>query len=228
MNKVAIIFGGTGGIGQATCSEFKKAGITVYLTTHKHGKNSTHTIFCDVTKNKDIRNLISYVLKKESTIDIVINSVTPPLKLKTIEDLSIKEFKQDIDTILIGGININKAVIKLMKAKHSGTIINILSSSVLGDAPARMATYVSAKYGLLGFTKSLAKELTPYNISVFGISPSYVETDLIKVFPEKLLDMVSHKRKSGRLIQPKEVANVILDIVQNSGKYKSGDNIQMT
>lgn len=229
MNKIALIFGGSGGIGQAICTVFKNNGITVYLTSHQNKlKNQNPNIFhCDVTKNKDIKYVISYIKKKEGRIDIVINSVTPPLKLKTIENLSGQEFKEDIDTILIGGININKAVIPIMKTNSSGTIINILSALVLGSVSTRMSSYISAKYGLAGFTKCLALELLPFNISVFGISPSFVETNLIKAFPEKFIEMERNERKSGEFIHPVEVAKVILDIVQNPVKFKTGENIEI-
>lgn len=229
MNKIALIFGGSGGIGQSICSEFEKKGITVYLTSYQRieRKQNPHILHCDVTKNKDIKNVISYILSRETRIDIVINSVTPQLKLKTIENLSIQEFKEDIETILVGGINIDKAVIPIMKAAQSGIIINILSTVVLGNVSSRMSSYISAKYGLAGFTKCLALELIPYNISVFGISPSFVETNLIKVFPDKLLEMERNRRKNGKLIHPVEVAKVVLDIVQNLQKYKTGENIEI-
>lgn len=229
MNQVALIFGGSGGIGQAICSVFQKKGITVYLTSYKKiaENQNPRILYCDITKNKDIKNVISYILRRETRIDIVINSITPPLKLKTIESLSIKEFKEDIDTILVGGINIAKAIIPVMKLNRSGIIINILSTVVFGNISTRMSSYISAKYGLLGFTKCLAIELKPFNISVFGVSPSFVETSLIKAFPDKLIEMERSKRKGGKLIHPVEVANIVLDIVQNSQKYKSGENIEI-
>ena len=229
MSKIALIFGGSGGIGQAICSVFEKKGVTVYLTSyHRIEKNQNpHILHCDVTKNKDIKNVISFILRRETGIDIVINSVTPPLKLKTIEDLSTQEFKEDIDTILVGGINIAKAIVPIMKVNGGGMIINILSALVLGNVSARMSSYISAKYGLLGFTKCLALELMPFNISVLGISPSFVETSLIKAFPDKLIELERNKRKGGKLIHPVEVATVVLDIAQNPQKYKTGENIEM-
>lgn len=229
MSRIALIFGGSGGIGKAICSALGKKGITVYLTSYqKIVKNQNPNILhCDIAKNKDIKNVISYILRKEKRIDIVINSVTPSLKLKTIEGLSRKEFKEDIDTILVGGINIAKAIIAVMKPRGSGIIINILSTVVFGNISTRMSSYISAKYGLLGFTKCLALELKPFNISVFGVSPSFVETSLIKAFPGKLIEMERNKRKDGKLIHPVEVANLILDIAQNPQKYQSGENIEI-
>ena len=229
MKEVALIFGGSGGIGQAICSVFEKKGITVYSTSYQsiEKEQDPYIIHGDVKKNKDIKNVISYILGRETRIDIIINSITPLLKLKTIEELSGQEFKEDIDTILVGGINIAKAIIPVMKAKRSGVIINILSALVIGNISTRMSSYISAKYGLLGFTKCLALELAPFNISVFGASPSFVETNLIKAFPDKLIEMERNKRKGGKLIHPVEVAKVVLDIAQNPQKYKSGENIEL-
>lgn len=229
MSKIALIFGGSGGIGQAICAEFRKRKVTVYWTSYQRTKKNKnpYILHCDVTKNKEIKNVISYVLKKERRIDIVINSVTPPLKLKTIENLSKQEFKEDIDTILVGGINIAKAIIPIMKAKRSGIMVNILSILVLGGASVRMSSYISAKYGLFGFTKCLALELTPFNIFVFGVSPSFVKTNLIKVFPNKLFEIEKKKRKNEKLIHPVEVAKVVLDMTQNPQRYKTGENIEI-
>src|SRR3989338_2229404 len=181
MNKIALIFGGSGGIGQFICSELEKKGIIVYSTSYqsKQASQNEHILTFDVSKNKDIKRVVSYILRMQTKIDIVINSVTPPLKLKTIENLSVEEFRQDIDAILLGGINIAQAIIPIMKIQKQGMIINILSLLVKGDVSTRLSSYISAKYGLLGFTKCLAKELKPFNIAVFGISPSFVETNLI-------------------------------------------------
>lgn len=229
MSKIALIFGGSGGIGQAICSELEKKGIIVYSTSYqsKQASQNESILSCDISKNKDIKRVVSYILKMETKIDIVINSVTPPLKLKTIENLSAEEFRQDIDTILLGGINIAQAIIPIMKTQKQGMIINILSLLVKGDVSTRMSSYTSAKYGLLGFTKCLAKELMPFNIAVFGISPSFVETNLIKAFPDKLIEMEKNKRWDRKLIQPIEVAQVIIDLIQNPQKYKSGENLEV-
>lgn len=229
MSKIALIFGGSGGIGQAICSELEKKGTVVYSTSYqsKQASQNQRILPCDVRKNKDIKRVVSYILKMESKIDIVINSVTPPLKLKTIENLSVKEFRQDIDTILLGGISIAQAIIPIMKTQKQGIIINVLSLLVKGDVSTRLSSYISAKYGLLGFTKCLAKELMPFNIAVFGISPSFVETNLIKAFPDKLIEIEKNKRRDRKLTQPIEVARVILDLIQNPQKYKSGENLEV-
>ncbi len=229
MSKIALIFGGSGGIGQAICSELEKKGIIVYSTSYqsKQASQNERILPCDVTKFKDIKRVVSYILKMETKIDIVINSVTPPLKLKTIENLSVEEFRQDIETILLGGINIAQAIIPIMKTQKQGVIINILSLLVKEDVSTRLSSYTSAKYGLLGFTKCLAKELMPFNIAVFGISPSFVETNLIKAFPDKLIEIEKNKRRDRKLTQPIEVAQVILDLIQNPQKYKSGENLEV-
>mgnify|MGYP001575590494 CR=1 FL=1 len=229
MSKIALIFGGSGGIGQAICSELEKKGIIVYSTSYqsKQASQNERILPCDVTKFKDIKRVVSYILKMETKIDIVINSVTPPLKLKTIENLSVEEFRQDIETILLGGINIAQAIIPIMKTQKQGVIINILSLLVKEDVSTRLSSYTSAKYGLLGFTKCLAKELMPFNIAVFGISPSFVETNLIKAFPDKLIEIEKNKRRDRKLTQPIEVAQVILDLIRNPQKYKSGENLDV-
>lgn len=124
----------------------------------------------------------------------------------------------------MGAVNLYKQIVPFMKKAKSGTIINLLTATI-SNPPTRMSSYISAKSGLLGLTKSLSVELKPFNINVLGISPSFVETDLIKVFPEKLIELEREKQSGKKLIQPEDISELILDIINRPGKYASGTNI---
>src|SRR3989344_3511652 len=217
MNKVALIIGGTGGIGSAIVSSLSKNGIIVYATYLKNKEKADkfkqlencEFMQCDIRKEADVTKIIEYIINNNSKIDIVINATTTRLKLRPFEQLSHQEFIDDMEVILLGVVNLFRRVIPLMKQNKCGTIINLLTATI-NNPVTRMSSYITAKSGLIGLTKSLSVELKPFNINVYGISPSFVETDLIKAFPEKLLELEREK---------------ILDIIHKPEKYFSGTNI---
>lgn len=232
MNKIALIIGGTGGIGSAIAKLLSKNNIKVYATYYhydnrvkkvKQSKN-LKLIQCDITKAGGIEKAINRIIDNDSKIDILINAAASRLKLKPFEKLTYDEFFEDIQTMLLGAVSLFKHIIPLMKKNKSGLIINFLTAAI-NNPPIRMSSYVTAKYGLLGLIKSLNAEIQPFNINIYGISPSFVETDLIKNFPEKLLEIEREKQPDKKFIEPEDLAKLVLDIVNQTGKYISGKNI---
>lgn len=232
MSKVALIIGGTGGIGSAIVSSLSKDGIIVYATYCKHKEKADKIkqlencefIQCDIREEADVAKAIEYIISNESKIDVVINAVTSRLKLKLFEQLSHQEFIEDIEVILLGAVNLFRHIVPLMKQNKCGTIINLLTETV-NNPVTRLSSYITAKSGVLGLTKSLSVELEPFNINIYGISPSFVETDLIKVFPGKLLELEREKLLDKKFLQPKDIAELILDITHKPEKYSSGTDI---
>lgn len=229
--KIALIVGGTGGIGQAISRSFVKNGIKVYATyLHNFDKAKkvlpkSQILKCDIRKKNDVKKAINYIIKKESRIDVVVNAVTSKLKLKTFEQLTSAEFLEDIQVILLGSINIYRYVVPIMKRHRSGTMITLLTSTIFDNPPIRMSSYVTAKFGLLGLTKSLAVELDRFNIRVIGIAPSFVQTGLLDAFPEKLIELEKEKQPDKKFIQPEDIAKLSLSVVENNMKYINGENI---
>jgi len=231
MNKNALIIGGTGGIGSAITRLFVKNGIKVYATHYGDKEEKIHALLdkcqvmeCDIRKEGDVKKVIDHILDNDSKLDIVINLATSKLKLKPFEQLTHEEFFEDIDVMVMGSVNLYKHVAPVMKKNKTGTIINFLTATVT-DPPARISSYVTAKSGLLGLTKSLSVELNPFDILVLGISPSFVETDLIKAFPPKLLEIEREKQPDGKFIQPEDIAEIMVNVVNEPKKYPSGTNI---
>lgn len=233
-NIVALIIGGTGGIGSAIAKLFSEHDVNLFLTYFKnHEKslklkgclNNCEILHCDITKKESVNKVVEDILQRNSKIDVVVNCVTSNLKLRSFDRLSTEEFISDIQVILLGSVNIYKAVVPLMKKNKSGLIINLLTSAIVDSPPSRMSSYVMAKSGLLGLTKSLAVELAQFNVKAVGISPAFVETELIRAFPSKLLEIESEKQPDKRLLQPEDIAKVAWNIVRNSHKYPNGGNI---
>jgi len=232
MDKIALIIGGTGGIGSAIVSSLSKDGMIVYATYYENREKAEKTkqlencqfLQCDIRKEADVTKVIKYIINNESKIDIVINAATSRLKLKPFEQLYHQEFIEDIEVILLGAINLFRHIVPLMKQNKCGTIINLLTATI-SNPVTRLSSYITAKSGLLGLTKSLSVELKPFNINIYGISPSFVETDLIKAFPEKLLELEREKSLDKKFIQPRDIAELTLDIIHKPEKYFSGANI---
>jgi len=234
MAKVALIIGGTGGIGYAISELFSKQSTKVYLTYVKNYKKAqkikktlsiSEVLHCDITIEESVKKVIERILQKESNIDIVVNCTTSKLKLKPFDSLTVEEFYDDIQVILRGSVNICKCIIPLMKKNKSGVIINLLTSAIIDTPPSRMSSYVTAKYGLLGLTKCLAVELERFNVRIVGLSPAFVETELINGFPIKLLEIEREKQSDKRLLQPVDIAKVAWGIVNGANNFPNGSNI---
>ncbi len=232
VNKIALIIGGTGGIGSAIAKLLSKNNIKVYATYYHYNERvekikqseNFKLIQCDIRKDGSIEKAINQIIDNDSKIDILINTATSRLKLKPFEKLTYDEFFEDIQIMLLGTINLFKRIIPLMKKNKSGIIISFLTAAI-NNPPIRMSSYITAKYGLLGLIKSLGAEIKPFNINIYGISPSFVETDLIKAFPKKLLEIEREKQPDKKFIEPEDLAKLILDIVKKPDKYISGRNI---
>lgn len=232
--KVALIIGGTGGIGSAAARLFSGQGIRVYATYFRNSekarqmqealKNCTF-LQCDIRNEEEIRAVVGQIERDGQKIDIVINAATSRLKLKLFESLTREEFSEDLNTILLGSINAFRHIVPLMKKNKSGTIINVLTSAIVDAPPTRMSSYLTAKAGLAGLSRSLAAELAPYNIRVIGISPSFVETGLISAFPDKMLEIEREKQPGRRLLQPEDIAAVALAIVSSPDRYPNGSQV---
>ncbi|MEK7551820.1 MAG: SDR family oxidoreductase [Patescibacteria group bacterium] len=229
--KTVLIVGGNGGIGASTVNLFAAKGWMVYYTYYKNKKTdfenkfpNTIGISCDVTKNQDIKKVAKKIKEDGFSVDAVIYSVTTHLTLQPFEDIPIKVFEEDIEIILIGAIRIFQVLIPLMKKEAQSVIIPIITSSVI-STPKRMSSYVIAKFGLLGLVKSLAVEISQLGIRVVGLSPSFVETSLLKAFPAKMLELEKSKLQNGKFISPEEIAKVLDSIICDKEKFLTGENI---
>jgi len=233
MKKTALIIGGTGGIGYAIAKLFDEHNIQTYVTYFKNQKTADEMkdsfkncipIKCDITKENNVKNTVDQILKNNSNIDIVVNTSTSSLKLKPFEQLTSQDFTEDINVSIMGAVNIYKHVTPVMKKNKSGLIINFLTETIVDKPPSRMSSYVTAKSGLLGLTKSLSVELKRFNVSTLAISPSFVETDLLKSFPTKFLEIMRERNPDKNFILPVDIAKVVLKIVNNPNKYETGKN----
>ena len=219
--KVALITGGSRGIGKAIAIKLAsyKANIVINYTSNKeqalkvkeeiesYGVKSI-VIKCDVSKSDEVNNMIEEVVKEFGQIDILVNNagITRDGLLMRMKE---EDFDSVIDINLKGVFNCTKSATKYMMKKRYGKIINI--SSVVGlIGNAGQANYCASKAGVIGLTKSSARELASRNINVNVIAPGFIDTDMTSVLNENLKETMLKNIPQNRFGSPEDVANLVL------------------
>ncbi len=230
--KVVLVTGGTRGIGRAIAEAFKSAGATVYITGTSEERTkqvaeelNVKGLKMDVTNKEEVKKGVEEILKAEGKIDILINNagITKDALFIRMKD---EDWDAVINTNLNGVYNVTKAVVPAMVKQKSGNIINI--SSVVGfTGNVGQVNYSSTKSALLGFTKSLAKELGGRNIRVNCIAPGYITTDMTKKIPEKIKKELLKSIPLRREGSPEEIANVCLFLASDMASYITGTVIHV-
>ncbi len=218
-NKVILILGGTGHIGSAAAAAFEREGAKVC----RHGRSGKYK--ADLRNEKDIDDLVSSVLADHGRVDVVVNSVSHPVKINSFDKKTWSDFKDQFLVQLGGGWEVIQRLLPGMKTNREGRIINILTSYAVGQPPSGLADYVTAKYALLGLTKALAKELGKYGITVNAVSPSLIKNAFSGGVPEKLLDLIVAQTPLGRLATAEDVAGSVLFLASDEAAYITGQNI---
>lgn len=220
-NKVVLITGGNKGIGRAISEKFKKEGYTVVVMARTNPDSADFDFFpCDMSDNEQIAQSISEVLKKYNKIDVLVNNagITKDGLMLT---MSYEDFLDVIQVNLNAAFLVSKLISRGMLKKRSGKIINI--SSVVGlHGNAGQSNYSASKAGLIGLTKSMAKEFASRNIQVNAIAPGFIDTDMTAVLPEEFKEQWKKQIPLGRFGQPEEVANAVYFLASDNADYITG------
>lgn len=232
-DRVAIITGSSRGIGRATAILFAKQGAKVvvnYKTQKKKaeevvkaiGKKDSLLIQADVTKEEDVRRLVSNAIKRFGKVDILVNNAGAILRPGDWKS-DLETWHKTIDVNLTSAWLMTKEVAPVMQKQGSGSIVNIVSVyGFLGAAP--VLAYTSAKGGLITLTKSFAKELAPA-IRVNAVAPSNVMTDITKGAGEELIEMFRQQTPLKRIAEPEEIAKAILFLTSDDASYITGETL---
>lgn len=174
-NRIAIVTGGTSGIGRATALALKAAGCTVYeLSRRAEGVEGLHHIAADVTKEETVRAAVAEVMAREGRIDILVNNAGFGIS-GAVEFTSTEDAKALFDVNFFGMVNLNRAVVPIMRAAGRGRIVNL--SSVAAPVPIPFQTYYSAtKAAVNAYTMALANELRPFGVTVCAVMPGDIHT----------------------------------------------------
>ncbi len=228
-NKVAIITGGARGLGQAMAIAFANEGAKVIAAdmgemSYSHPNVEGNTL--NVTDSAACEAFFKEVVEKYGTIDILVNNAgitRDALTRKMTEEM----WDLVIDVNLKGVFNLTRHVGPYMQTKQTGSIINIASIvGVFGNIG--QANYAASKAGVIGLTKTWAKEfgMKGGNVRVNAIAPGYVMTDILKTVPQDLLDKFAAMTMLGRLGQPEEIASVALFLASEEASYITGQVIE--
>ena len=231
--RTAVVTGGSRGIGKAIALELAKRGSKVAVNYVRSVKDADHVvneiksmggeaiaIQADISDFEQAGNLIKTVAEKFGKIDILVNNAGI-----TRDKLIMRMKEEDWDDVqatnLKGTFNCSKAAVKLMMRKRYGRIINITSvSGQMGNAG--QTNYSASKAGQIGFTKALAREVAPRNITVNAIAAGYVETDIWDGVPDEMKEYAMNLIPLGRKGEPEEIAYAVAFLASDEASYITG------
>jgi 3-oxoacyl-[acyl-carrier protein] reductase len=235
--KLVLVTGASRGIGHAIAMTLGKAGATVIGTaTSEEGAKNISKIFADnnilgkgtilnVTDNAQISDILKIVTDEFGSIDILINNAgitRDNILVRMKED----EWDDIINTNLSSVYRMSKAVLRGMIKKRSGRIISITSVvGVMGNAG--QSNYAAAKAGIIGFTKSLAREVGVRGITVNAIAPGFIETDMTDGLPEDQKEVLANQIPMRRLGTVNEIAQAVLFLASDSGSYITAQTLHV-
>ena len=238
MSKSALITGATRGIGKAIALELADQGYDIainYRTANEELeklKNEIETkgvqcvlVYGDVSKFEDCENIVKNVTEKLEKIDVLVNNAGIT-KDGLILRMKKEDFQQVIDINLTGTFNMTRNVIPYMMKQRSGRIINM--ASVVGiTGNAGQTNYAASKAGIIGFTKSLAKEVASRNILVNAIAPGFIETDMTNVLADQVKENILNQIPLKRMGTANEVAKLVKFLSSEDSKYITGQVINV-
>lgn len=238
MSKVAFITGATRGIGRAIALELAKEGYNIalnYRTENEALENLKKEILeigveCypvqgDVSKAEDSERMTKEIIEHFGQIDVLVNNAGIT-KDNLILRMKEEEFTDVINVNLVGTFNITKNVIKYMTKKRYGKIINI--SSVVGiSGNAGQSNYAASKAGIIGFTKSIAKELASRNITANAVAPGFIQTDMTNVLKDEIKEAIESTIPLKKLGTAEDVAKVVKFLASDDSNYITGQVINV-
>ena len=236
--KCAIVTGAAKGIGKAIALKLASLGANIVLNYRSSEEKAIETeneikafgvevlrVKGDISNISDVENLIKSAKEKFGKIDIMVNNagITKDTLILRMKE---EDFNSVIDVNLKGVFNCLKTITPVMVKQKSGKIINL--SSVVGIAGnAGQVNYAASKAGVIGMTKSLAKEIGARGITVNAVAPGFIETDMTEVLGEKFKEETKKAIPLKRLGKPEDVANVVAFLASEDADYITGQVIQV-
>lgn len=238
MEKSALITGATRGIGKQIAITLAKQGYNIALNYRKENEELENTkkeieeigvqvlaVKGDVANFEECENFVKQIIERFGQIDVLVNNagITKDMLLMRMKK---EDFEQVIDTNLIGTFNVTKNVVPYMMKARSGRIINI--SSVVGiSGNAGQTNYSASKAGIIGFTKSLAKEIASRNILVNAVAPGFIETNMTDVLKDDVKQEIAKNIPLKRMGTAQDVANVVKFLASDDSSYITGQVINV-
>ncbi len=236
--KTVIVTGGSRGIGRAIALDFAKSGANVVVNYNSNAEKAEGVVKevealgakglavqCDVSKQEDVDTLLKSAVDTFGKVDILVNNAG------ITKDTLILRMKEDdwdrvLDTNLKGTFMTTKVIGKYMLKKKQGRIVNITSVvGIMGNAG--QSNYAASKAGVIGFTKSIAKEFASRGITVNAVAPGFISSDMTDVLSDDVKAAYSKAIPLGKLGEPEDVANAVKFLCSDMSKYITGQVVQV-
>lgn len=236
-DKVALVSGAGRGIGREIALELAKAGCTVICVSRNESScgsvaeeiracgGKAESFAFDVSDSGQVKEKCAEILKKYGAVDILVNNagITRDNLLMRMSD---EEWNAVISTNLSSCFYLSRNLVRAMMGKRWGRIINISSvSGIAGNAG--QANYSAAKAGIIGFTKTLARELAARNITANAVAPGFIETDMTAKLPENIMEAAKAAIPQKRFGKPDDIARVCAFLASEEASYITGQVISV-
>ncbi len=232
--KLALVTGGSRGIGRAIAAAFVERGVRVVLTGRSEDRarqtaeelgSGAQGLAMDVSDREAVARVIKSVLDEHERIDILVNNAGI-----TRDNLLMRMKPEEWDAVMATNVNAlyycSQAVLRPMIRQRSGRVINM--SSVVGlMGNAGQVNYAASKAAILGFTKALAREVASRNVTVNAIAPGYIETDMTRELPKGVTEALQEAIPMKRIGQPSDVAAAVLYLASEGASYVTGQVLQV-
>ena len=233
MGRIAVVTGGTRGIGAAIALRLQQAGYKVVATYHSndaaanafHARSKIPVFRFDVSNFDECSAGVKRIQQEVGPIEILVNNAGI-VRDSTMHKMDYEQWEQVLRTNLTSCFNMCRNVIEGMRGRKFGRIVNI--SSVNGQAGMYGQTnYSATKAGIIGFTKALALEGASSGITVNALASGYVATEMVRSVPEKVLEKIVAKIPVGRLADPDEIARGVEFLVADASAYTTGSTLSI-
>lgn len=235
-DKVAVVTGSARGLGKGIADKLASLGARVIVSDinaeqlentvaeFKEKGYSVDMFVANVADREQAEQLIQYPIKTYGKLDILVNNAGIN-RDAMLHKMTQEQWDTVLAVNLTGVFNCLQPAAKHMRERKAGRIINISSASWLGNIG--QANYAAAKAGVVGLSKTAARELAKFNVTCNAICPGFIETDMTRGVPEKVWDLMISKIPMGRAGKPEDVANCIAFLASDQASYITGEVINV-
>ena len=232
--EIALVTGASRGIGASIAEALASAGATVIGTATSEGGaagisdalgDNCRGLVLNISDAESVATAIKDIQDKEGSPTIVVNNAGIT-RDNLLMRMKAEEWEDVLSTNLSGVYRVSKACLRGMMKAKKGSIINIASViGVMGNAG--QSNYAAAKAGIIGFSKSLAREIGSRNITVNVVAPGFIDTDMTRVLPEEQKNVMLKQVPLGRLGDGQDIANAVVFLASGSGGYITGETLHV-